>query len=114
MITKNPEINKLIKKQHEIYRKLDKLPDDKELQEELIEVTEQITSKTAELLNELKNNKSTTIEEVIEIRDGKSKNIKKEMNDKYKELILLYRNIVELLNTVVSIKKEMRKYMKTL
>jgi len=114
MIIKDKEMTELIKQQHEVYQKLDKSSNDEELQAELVEVTEQITNKTKEILVSLEANKDVAVEKVVEVQDNKPKNIKREMYLKYQEMIVLYREVVDLLNALVAIKKSMRDYMKKL
>lgn len=114
MITKDPEINNLIKQQHELYRELEKTPHNKELENTLVEVTEKITNKTKELVSTIESKIETAVVEVEDIIKTKPKSIKKQLKLKYKELVVLYRVSCSTSKYLVGLKRIVRNKIKTL
>ena len=108
MVLTNIEINKLIAEQHNIYRELEKDSKNPDLQSKLLKITDAININTKEILS----NTYSEITEIPEKEEFSAKDYRKVIKKKYQELINSYRDTVELVKVLRSVKKKLREYIR--
>jgi len=107
MVITNDELNELCKQQQDLVRSISSKPS-KEKEAELLNINEQIKQKQGELLEEFWEEYKIKEAAISELERNRPKDFKREINRHYRDLIELYRNVMDLAGRISKYKKTIR------